>query len=341
MTISTILIGSILFLFTKKSEIYFNNISRGFWIVFLTGLLIIINDFFTDIGELSVLKCHMRSIIISIGSTMYVIPLLYYLIINFPENDIKIINWIHNHKYIFLSCFLIFDITVNLLIIITPYTIGYEIFNNKIYQTCNMKNIFGTLMICLSNASKGIIIVILLLLIFMEWSIKTIYININIISTSIYVNVIMYLLYLILKSVIKINNINLFFTFRQMILMFFVTSNYLLHYVTRIILALINRNNKEDGENINEFMDKFLGNNNNKTSDDSSSQFSSSNNTNKGSFISRLSKKMLNYHYRNTNKVDLSHNNKSNETSKKSNETSKKSNETNRKSSETNRNSNE
>ncbi|ORX85072.1 hypothetical protein BCR32DRAFT_242070 [Anaeromyces robustus] len=85
-------------------------------------------------GKISIFKCHLRLFIISIGSTLSIIPLLYYLINNFKVN-VQIIVWINCHRKIFLSLFIIIDIIMNTLILIKPYTIENIIYNNKIFQT--------------------------------------------------------------------------------------------------------------------------------------------------------------------------------------------------------------
>ncbi|ORX85084.1 periplasmic binding protein-like II [Anaeromyces robustus] len=297
--VSIILIGSILYLFTNNYEEYFYTLPKGYWIVYLTGLLLIINNFYTDIGEISIVKCHLHSFIISIGSTMYIIPLLYYLIINFPENDAKMINWIHNHRYIFLSFFILFDIFINLLMLITPYVIEYENFNNNIYQTCNMTNTFGKIMIYLLNINKGIIILLIFLFIFMEWGLNNIYYYINIISISLYINIILYITFLVIKKTINFKNYTVFFSIRQIIHIFFVISNYIFIYVTRIVLVLMKISSKENADDIK--INASKGN----SIAGSNSLINSSNDD---PLVFKISKKIINYHYKHSSNSDLTPN---------------------------------
>ncbi|ORX85070.1 hypothetical protein BCR32DRAFT_242068 [Anaeromyces robustus] len=66
--ISLIMIGSLIFLFIDKFRYSFNILPKDYWIIYLLGLLLIINNFYTDIGKISIFKCHLRLYIVSIGN---------------------------------------------------------------------------------------------------------------------------------------------------------------------------------------------------------------------------------------------------------------------------------
>ncbi|ORX83238.1 hypothetical protein BCR32DRAFT_308545, partial [Anaeromyces robustus] len=295
LTISIILIGSLVFLYIKRFEKYFNILPKDFWVIYIIGLLVMTNNFYTTIGEISILKCYLNLSVISIGSTMYIIPLLNYLLVNFPENNIMIIRLIHHHRYIFLILGIVFDLFIILLMYITSsYTVREKFYYTTIYQSCTITNLFGKLMVYLININKGVIVLIILLLIFLEWNMKITYFNINIISISLYTNILIYVTFLIITSIINIKNYILYFILRHITHLSIIISSYISIYGIRIIISLINKNNKE--KSVNEIINDLLEMANNKTTDtDNINTFNDRRSSSNKSFIFKFSKKILDY----------------------------------------------
>eukprot|EP00833_Pecoramyces_ruminatium_P004711 jgi/Orpsp1_1/1178743/evm.model.c7180000066564.2 len=294
--LSTIFIGSLLFLYIEKFKPYFRILPNKYWIIYIIGQTLMLSNIFIDIGQKSILKCHLKLYIISISYSLYLIPLFYFLIINFPEENNKISVWVNNNKYIFLLSFVIFDIIISSLILLTPFTIEDKMFEDeKIFQVCKMNNPFGNLFICLIYVFKIIIILLSIFLVFLEWNLKSIHSNINLISISYYSNILLLIGYIIISYFINIKNYIVHFIIYEITYILFSLINYIFLYGIKISFGMTGKKNKEPGLNdiVNDLL--YMANNKTLVENDISSNKKS---------ISKLSEKILNYH----NKQSINYN---------------------------------
>ncbi|KAL6630151.1 hypothetical protein U3516DRAFT_822234 [Neocallimastix sp. 'constans'] len=95
-----------IFLLYKNIIDYFIIYPVDFWFLSIFGIIIILTVCFVEIGKITVIKCFLKELLISIGFTFNTIPILYKLIIDYP-NENKLFKWIINNRYKFLLCFMI------------------------------------------------------------------------------------------------------------------------------------------------------------------------------------------------------------------------------------------
>ncbi|OUM68821.1 hypothetical protein PIROE2DRAFT_3339, partial [Piromyces sp. E2] len=124
--LSIIILSSLIVNFIQKFVPYFDFLSFEFWILSILGIIIIMFTGITEYGKLTIIKCHLKMIMLTFGFTLYTIPFLHRLVINFPEKN-KISTWSQKHKYTFLFIFILIDIITNSLLFIHYYEIKDEI----------------------------------------------------------------------------------------------------------------------------------------------------------------------------------------------------------------------
>ncbi|ORY20943.1 periplasmic binding protein-like II [Neocallimastix californiae] len=237
---------SISLLYIQKFKPFFCFLSNDYWIIFVLGSCIIISSSITEIGYLYVYKCHLKIILLCIGYTMNIVPLLYKLVINFPEEN-KISILILNHRYIFLMCFIFLDIVINGLNFITPYQItSNTIVNEKKYYVCEMRHNFGKAIQNILIIYKILIAFIIILLIFIEWNMSNLHKDIKFFVSVISMDIAFFIILISLQ----INNIKkkdylayrYILTFTTIILS---VTNYVFIYGLNIIRPFIKLENEE------------------------------------------------------------------------------------------------
>ena len=246
--IMLIILSSLIFLFIRKYKEYFNFFSLDLWIIIFIGYIISLFCVFTEYGEVKRWKCHLKYLFISLGLTLIFIPMLYKLLVNFPYNDEnnKFFGWINQkrNKIIFISFFLIYEIVFLFLRIIPSYEIKYHyIHDGKNYETCKINKVFGYILIYLIMIEKIIILLLISLLIFMEWNILNSSTDIKLMTTSIYITILMLILSILYKLII-INNYLLHFIIKTLLIISFVFSHFFFFYVIRIFLFIFDNKNK-------------------------------------------------------------------------------------------------
>ncbi|ORX83189.1 periplasmic binding protein-like II [Anaeromyces robustus] len=247
-----IMLISIIFLYLESFCAFFKFLSISNWILTIIGSIFIILSCFTKYGEVNVTKCCLKILFLSFGFTFTYIPILYKLIINFPEKN-QISSWIKKHKYIYISFFIIMDIILNSILFINPYSVKNILNDNGHYHICKMENVSTVLIIISIFCFKFSIIIIMLMLIFFEWNIKSTHYDIRFIVSSIYMDSIGVIV-LFLFSSIDIGEYKLEFILHICILLIISLTNYIFIYCSRILFGLLNlKNVKVDIiKNINE-----------------------------------------------------------------------------------------
>jgi len=146
---SSIMILSLLFLYNKKLKIYFQYMSNDLWIISIIGLILILNSSLTTLGPLTNFKCELYIILIAVGYTLNLAPILYKYIINFPEKN-KISSWFMHHKYSFLAIFIVNDVMLSLLFSFKIYIVKeISIHEGKSYRICSLNGTYGLVVITL------------------------------------------------------------------------------------------------------------------------------------------------------------------------------------------------
>ena len=305
--LSILMISSIIFLFRENFRPFIMFLPDGFWVITILGSIFILWVPLISYGPVNTLKCHMKTLLLSIGYTISVCPIMYKLIIQFPENN-KLFTWIYRHKYLFLLYNILIDVLVNSVSLIDSCTIQKifveygESFENCIYD--------GEYSIILLFIYKLVVIILILFLVFVEWNNSATMYDMRIIILALYIDIISITLIFVFYN-IQIKNYISSFIVQAINTTIISLSNYILFYGIRILLGFMRKQNIKL-EFINKINDSFINNetqlksetfnsNNNNNSiyksevmnDSEDNENSESVTINRSSFI----KRMINYHY--------------------------------------------
>ncbi|KAL6608384.1 periplasmic binding protein-like II [Neocallimastix sp. 'constans'] len=294
-TISVLMILSLLVLIKDKDKTYFEFLPYDFWILIVFGSVIILNTYLLGYGEKNSIKCNLVTLFISFGFTLNLVPVLYKLIINFPEPNAKT-QWVSRNRYLFLLIFITIDIVLFLLTFISPYSVKNKIINDgKNFQICHMDNGFGNFIVILIEVIKIIIAILILGMIFIEWSLENTYYDIRFITLAIYMNIVSEVL-LIIFFYLKVNNYILIFELHTLFYILFSLSNYIFIYGFRLIWKFIKVDNEDDV-----YIKKFRENNIKISSTSPTFAHTTlTKNTSNHKFnpsVEKLSNRILSYHY--------------------------------------------
>jgi len=134
-----IMILSLSFLFINKFEQHYKFLTKDLWIISVIGAILMLSSCFTQIGKVTINKCFVLLIFVSLGYTLNLIPIFHKLITLLPNKQICT-NYILKKKYIFNICFLIIDIILIGFLFITPYQLENIIIDKgKNFQGLEMK----------------------------------------------------------------------------------------------------------------------------------------------------------------------------------------------------------
>eukprot|EP00833_Pecoramyces_ruminatium_P016413 jgi/Orpsp1_1/1190445/evm.model.d7180000078994.1 len=300
-----IIILSSSLLFINRFEKEFNILPKPFWLLILLGIIMLLTTTFIKYGAASIYKCHLNTILLSLGYTLTFTPVLYFLIISFPNDDNRYSIWVKSNKYLFFMFFTLFDILFNGLSLITPYTIktiNYLVENDKNYNICDKNSTLLKTSIYLFISYKVILIFVMILLIFLEWNLIKVKYDIRLILSNLYLNIITFAILFIFESFF-ISNYILHFLIQVLLIILLVIVNYLLLYFSRLFIPLIFKED-EDSKLFEHFSltttaptEVAESQNNNP----SISQSNKSNNTNNKSNHSdnfKIFSSLMEYHYR-------------------------------------------
>ena len=302
--VSVLMLLSLIFIFKENFQPFFSFLPDDLWIITVIGTVLILCSQFFSYGPVSKLKCHLLPLSLSIGFTFNVCPILYVLIIQFPEYN-KISKWVNNHRILFLLFNILIDICLWSTLLINPYT-KEKIFNEngEIFEICKFN---GEYSIIIMLIYKIVVMTLMLLLIFVEWNISVIMYDLRFIVAALYIDIlsifIIYIFYLI-----KLKNYVLYFIFKIFIATVVSLSNYIFLYGFRILLGFTRKQNLKIQfiNNINENFINSTNINQSKSTNIHSSIYiskttqNSEENEDPSSIMTSNSsffRRMINYHY--------------------------------------------
>ncbi|KAG4085088.1 periplasmic binding protein-like II [Neocallimastix lanati (nom. inval.)] len=236
------MIISVIFLFLENFEPFYKFLSIDFWIIYIIGLIIILNAILTKYGMISNLKCKLFPILISTGLCLSFAPFLHKLIIILPVNS-EILEWIRRHKYIFLFFLIFIEILFSGLLFLIDFDIEDVLINEgQNFQICKMNNIYGKLIFGIQVFFNFLIIVTMLLYIFLEWNLEKTRYDIRLLVSSLYINILLFII-LFLLDIIKINDYKMNFLIQEIILILISISNYIFNYGIKLIIGFFKKEN--------------------------------------------------------------------------------------------------
>jgi len=236
-TISSIMLISVFFLFKRDYSPFFSFLSIDFWILTVLGSIILIWIPITNIENVSSIKCHLKLIMMSTGLTLISIPNFYKLIINYPVFN-NISYWVKKNKYLFLVLNILIDVLLNGISFMKPYSDKKIVIEDgENFQICKNNEPYSITFLFIY---KFIILFSQLILIFIEWNIKRTKYDLKMIISTIYLNI-LFLIFLILINHITIYNYQNYFVINTCIFFLISISNYISLYNIRLIFAFINK----------------------------------------------------------------------------------------------------
>lgn len=251
---------SLVVLFIKSYEIYFSIFSKKTWILIMIGIMMPLFAGFTTLGEVKSSKCHLQTLFYSLGYTIIYAPFIYKLIVLFHDEN-KYSSWIHKHKYFFIFILIGINAMFNGISMIKTFNINDIIVERgENFQECKLKGTLSMVMYFLSYGYNIINGLILLILVFLEWNLKKIFYDVRFVVTSIYLNLITSLIFLIINS-FEFNNYILYFVTQEGFYILIAIENYLTIYGSRLIFPLLISKEKEM-----EFVNQIRGQDNDKKS---------------------------------------------------------------------------
>ena len=300
-SIICIMILSLIFLFIPSFTPFFTFIPNDFWILSILGIIMVICIGFTEMGNITVFKCHLRLYLLAIGFSLNMVTFLYKLVINFPEEN-KISKWIEQHRYLFLLLFILIDLIMNGLLFINPYEVKNIEGNGEHFNICELRTTLSKIIEYIFVFAKCIVLISILLLIFLEWNMKSIMVDVRFFISTVYVDSLSFLLVLII-NVFNVNSYIGYFIIKVMIFVVYGISNYIFMYGFRIVYFFINKvmGNKDERNNFNignyKNEKEISGNTKNRLTNKSGlSLNANSDSANRSSNAVKLYQKILNYH---------------------------------------------
>jgi len=240
--LAILMLTSLIFLFLENFKPFFKFLSIDSWSIIIIGSVLILSAALMNLGEITVTKCNLKISLLDIGIKMYLSVITYELISNLPS-EIKPSVWIKNRKYLFLSILLSFEILLNLLLIVNPFTVKNVIKEEgQNYKECKMRSSFGKSVAIIIIIEKVLLVLTILFLLFVEWNKRKIYYELRFILFSINSN--LFLVFIsFLVNIIKINNYYIHFVIQEYIIIFISVLVYSSLYGYKLFFALCNGKN--------------------------------------------------------------------------------------------------
>jgi len=298
--ITVLMISSILFMYIDKFKLEFKCLPNFYWLLSIVGSIIILNSVLTVFGDVTELKCKLRTIGIIIGFDISLFPFFFKLIIDFPEEN-KLSIWVIKHKCFFLIVILGMIIMANLILLYSPYEIKIILpTSGEIFQKCRKFKSFGKYLFPITLIFQTLYVLCMLFLIFIEWNIEETKYELKYVLSTIFIDILFTILY-ITMSIIRIDTFLLYNIGYSFLLIFFSISNFTFIYGIKIIYGIFRKKKKDGDFDENEFIKKNQEFNENLSTTFSVVSKKSSNhsyNSRSKKYSKDIGNILIDYHYR-------------------------------------------
>jgi len=245
----TIIILTVVFIFImsssmiinfKKYKQYFTLLSYDFWIIFFIGILILFVLCGIEFGEVQIIKCKMKPILLFIGNMFCLFPFIYELLIYFPE-EIEISVWLDKHRFITFLIYFFINVIVTISLLLVPLRVE-ELFidNGKNFKYCKIDNTMGLTLNTTLYALYIINLLVIIFIIFLEWNIQETFIEIKLIAFTTYTIVLVFIILAVLNFVLIKNYIYNFIIY-EVLYFILIIINYSILFFSKIIMTFTNK----------------------------------------------------------------------------------------------------
>jgi len=158
------------FLYNYKIGKKFIFFKKAYWFAYILGLGLIVCYMYTNLDIISLLKCQIRTVLLTIGFTLTITLQCLKLIGNFPTKT-NVVVTIEKNLSIILSCLVFFDGMISSVFILLPYTNSlYYVEDGKNYIKCQFLSFESKMLLGGLLLYKMIIIIIGYVFIYLEWN---------------------------------------------------------------------------------------------------------------------------------------------------------------------------
>jgi len=252
--ISLLMVLSLLFLLNEVFLPFFKILPIDFWIIIILGSVMILVAPFISYGSIKTINCYLRPLILSLGYTFNICPILYKLISRYPKQN-KTVTWVSNHKYMFLlsNCLIDGLLCIIALTNLDPFNPTlFLVEDGENFKMCKYKGDYTIVFIILY---KFIVIFFMLFFIFVERNISTMMHDMRFTAVALYIDTLCIFLILFFHFVI-IENYKSYFIIQTIITSVISITNYISLFGFRIIFGLIRKQDLK-AQFINNVYDNF------------------------------------------------------------------------------------
>jgi len=240
---------SIVFIFIKKLANRFKFLSKNQWAITILGTLILMSSILTLYGNVTNAKCHLRVTLINVGFVLSVSPSLLKLIKNFPVMN-KTSVLFNKNKYMVIIVITVVMIILTKIFSMSSYTIDdIEMSSGGHYLKCNLKSTFGRIIYCIILIYDFIIIVISLVLIYIEWSLRETSLDVKYLATALFMDSLSLILLVIFDS-FEFKHYIIYNTLLAINILLFALLNHVFIYLVRILSIFRPSNQYDDPRKI-------------------------------------------------------------------------------------------
>eukprot|EP00833_Pecoramyces_ruminatium_P002678 jgi/Orpsp1_1/1176710/evm.model.c7180000058701.1 len=158
------------FIFNYKLGKKFILLSKTYWFVYIFGIGLMMCYLICNIGVITLFKCHIKILVLSVGFTLTSTLLCLKLISNIPSKSNFVLSFQKNFS-LFVSLAIWIDILICSLFIFAHYeNVVYYKVDDMNFQRCEFPTIFSKLTLILLGLYKLLIMLLQLTLVYIEWN---------------------------------------------------------------------------------------------------------------------------------------------------------------------------
>jgi len=242
-TLAIVIISSSI-LFVPKYQRYFEFFGYGLGFIYTFGSVLIICSQFTYYGNFNSARCHLRIGLLLTGVTMVYAPILYRLIVNFPEIN-KISSWVKRNKYLFISLIIFFTIATCLISLISPFEVRKHLLqNSKNFNECHSTSLVKIISL-IQIVYILLMYTLILFLIFIEWNLNKTKEDMRALSLFMGMDIVLIIVFIVLKSV-PLNDYVIEGVLNGIVCLLFAVTNHTYMFIIRIIFIYLNIGKDEE-----------------------------------------------------------------------------------------------
>ncbi|KAG4091452.1 periplasmic binding protein-like II [Neocallimastix lanati (nom. inval.)] len=283
-----LLISSYIYISIKRFRQQFIFLPFNYWCVLIFGILLMTFYCLTGIQKLNNYSCLIRPFLLSVGFNLIYIPLLLKMISIFPKKN-GFSKFVKDHFTLLFLCSLIIDIAINIgWYLLDPLIVNkLTVTSGKNFQYCSSFSTVGNVFKYILFGIKIFILVVMSVLVFTEWSLVAFKSDIRSITTTIYTNLLLIVLFIVIEN-INVNSRYLYYGLRAGLVLIFSLSTLVIIIGSKFYQ--INFKKEDQYPDIRSF-------NKSSSSGINSSNYYQSTNNGNASRINQNKSTLLSYHY--------------------------------------------